>query len=212
MKAFLITTIAILAACSLSAQDYYDYNELDTLESSLESSFLKIGVGYWLPKGELSQFIDNSPLFELAYVVPDSKKNRSFEIGIQLAVPQQKRFFVLKDGINEYDIEATSIVNGYIKLNKYIYNKPKGKLGIGISLGIASIFVDPLENEGAQALDYDSINSVLIAPGPSWDHTFNDSSMVQFSMDAQYTPFRMERAITRDLNSFTIVPKIAYRF
>lgn len=212
MKAFLITTIAILAACSLSAQDYYDYNELDTLESSLESSFLKIGVGYWLPKGELSQFIDNSPLFELAYVVPDSKKNRSFEIGIQLAVPQQKRFFVLKDGINEYDIEATSIVNGYIKLNKYIYNKPKGKLGIGISLGIASIFVDPLENEGAQALDYDSINSVLIAPGLSWDHTFNDSSMVQFSMDAQYTPFRMERAITRDLNSFTIVPKIAYRF
>lgn len=212
MKAFLITTIAILAACSLSAQDYYDYDEVDALESSLENSFLKIGVGYWLPNGELSQFIDNSPLFELVYVVPDSKRNRSFELGIQLAVPQQKEFFLITDGIEQFEIEATSIINGYIKFNKYIYNKPKGKLGLGIALGIASIFVDPLETAGAQALDYDSINSVLIAPGLSWDHTFNDSSMVQFSMDVQYTPFKMERAVTRDLNSFSIVPKIAYRF
>ncbi|WP_405371094.1 hypothetical protein [Nonlabens sp. Asnod2-A12] len=212
MKAFLITTIAILAACSLSAQDYYDYDEVDALESSLENSFLKIGVGYWLPNGELSQFIDNSPLFELAYVVPDLKRNRSFELGIQLAVPQQKEFFLITDGIEQFEIEATSIINGYIKFNKYIYQKSNDKLGFGIALGIASIFVDPLETAGTQALDYDSINSVLIAPGLSWDHTFNDSSMVQFSMDVQYTPFKMERAVTRDLNSFSIVPKIAYRF
>ncbi|WP_405376935.1 hypothetical protein [Nonlabens sp. Asnod3-A02] len=212
MKAFLITTIAILAACSLSAQDYYDYDEVDALESSLENSFLKIGVGYWLPNGELSQFIDNSPLFELAYVVPDLKRNRSFELGIQLAVPQQIEFFLITDGIEQFEIEATSIINGYIKFNKYIYQKSNDKLGLGIALGIASIFVDPLETAGTQALNYDSINSVLIAPGLSWDHTFNDSSMVQFSMDVQYTPFKMERAVTRDLNSFSIVPKIAYRF
>ncbi|PPK92819.1 hypothetical protein LY01_02907 [Nonlabens xylanidelens] len=212
MKAFLITTIAILAACSLSAQDYYDYDEVDALESSLENSFLKIGVGYWLPNGELSQFIDNSPLFELAYVVLDSKRNRSFELGIQLAVPQQKEFFLITDGIEDFEVEATSVINGYIKFNKYIYQKSNDKLGLGIALGIASIFVDPLETAGTQALDYDSINSVLIAPGLSWDHTFNDSSMVQFSMDVQYTPFKMERAVTRNLNSFSIVPKIAYRF
>ncbi|MEO9954872.1 hypothetical protein [Nonlabens sp.] len=212
MKAFFITTIAILAACSLSAQDYYDYKELDTLESYLENSFLKIGVGYWMPNGELSQFIDNSPLFELAYVVPDSNKNRSFEIGIQLAVPQQKEFFLITDGIEQFEVEATSIVNGYLKFNKYFFKKPNSKLGLGIALGIASIFVDPLDAAGAQSLDYDSVNSVLVAPGLFLDHTFNDDSMVQFSIDVQYTPFKMERAVTRDLNSFTVVPKIAYRF
>jgi hypothetical protein len=74
------------------------------------------------------------------------------------------------------------------------------------------LFSDPLENHRAEVLDDDSINSVLVASGMSYDYTFNDSSMVQFSLDDQYTPFKMERGVTRRLNSFNILPKISYRF
>jgi hypothetical protein len=173
---------------------------------------LKVGVGYWLPKGNLANFIDNSPLFELALVIPDTNRNRAFELGIQLAVPQQKDFFILTDGVDEFEIEATSVVNAYLQLHKYVYKKSKGRLGLGISLGISSIFLDPVENSGAAILDYDSINSVLVAPGLSYDYTFNDNSMFQVSLDVQYTPFKMERAITRRLSSFNLLPKISYRF
>lgn len=173
---------------------------------------MKVGLGYWLPKGNLANFIDNSPLFELALVIPDTNRNRAFALGVQLAVPQQKEFFILTDAMDQFDIEATSVVNGYLQLHKYVYKKSKGRLGLGISLGISSIFLDPLENSGAEVLDYDSINSVLVAPGLSYDYTFNDSSMFQFSLDVQYTPFKMERAITRRLSSFNLLPKISYRF
>ncbi|AGC75348.1 hypothetical protein LX97_00052 [Nonlabens dokdonensis] len=216
MRKLFVSTVALLFLNFLNAQDLFackhQKDSLPSQTSSFENPYVKIGIGYWLPKGDLSNFIDNSPLFELAFVIPESKKNRSFEIGVQLGVPEQRRFFILQDNGNTFDIEATSIVNGFIKLNKYVVQKPKGRLGLGISLGIAAIFVDPVESSGAQALDYDSINSVLVAPGLTYDVTLKDNSMFQFSFDVQYTPFKMERAVTKDLSSFTLLPKLSYRF
>ncbi len=216
MRKVIVVIVALLFINFSNAQDLFANKELnDSIRLKkfpVENPYMKIGIGYWLPKGDLSNFIDNSPLFELAFVIPESRKNRSFEIGIQLGVPEQRRFFILQDNGNTFDIEATSIVNGFIKLNKYVVQKPKGKLGIGISLGIAAIFVDPVESNGAQVLDYDSINSVLVAPGLTYDVILKDNSMFQFSFDVQYTPFKMERAVTKDLSSFTLLPKLSYRF
>lgn len=213
----IITTVLLICILNLSnAQDFNRYrlnnDSLTSEYSRQEVSFLKVGFGYWMPKGNLSDFIDNSPLFELALVVPDSKRKRSFELGIQLGVPQQREFFLLTDGRNEFEIEATSILNGYIKLNKYIHQRPNSKLALGISLGISSIFLDPVDSDAAAVLDYGSVNSVLVAPGLSYDHTLNDKSMLQLSIDIQYTPFKLERAVTKDISSFTLLPKVSYRF
>ncbi|QJP34617.1 hypothetical protein F0365_09545 [Nonlabens sp. Ci31] len=216
MKTMIITTVLICSLAFTSAQNQNHYqvfqDSVNTDSYQQEICYLKVGVGYWLPKGNLSKFIDNSPLFELALVIPDTKRNRAFELGIQLAVPEQKDFFILSDGVDQFDVEATSVVNAYLKLNKYVYKKSKGRLGLGISVGISSIFLDPVESSGAEVLDYDSVNSVLVAPGLSYDYTLNDNSMFQISLDVQYTPFKMERAVTRRLNSFNILPKVSYRF
>jgi hypothetical protein len=216
MKSIFIIAVFICFSNFLNAQDLHqnqpNNNSLRYDQPNQEVAFFKVGFGYWMPKGNLSNYIDNSPLFELALVVPDSKRKRSFELGIQLGVPQQNDFFILTDGVNEFEIEATSIVNGYLKLNKYVYEKPNSKLTLGISLGIASIFLDPVESDGASVLDYGSVNSVLVAPGLIYDYMFNDESMLQFSIDIQYTPFKLERAVTKDISSFTLLPKVSYRF
>lgn len=216
MKTIISTAFFICISSFLNAQDLpqsLPHNHLFLNKTyNQEVAFLKVGFGYWMPKGNLSDYLDSSPLFELALVIPDSKRKRSFELGIQLAVPQQNDFFILTDGIDEFDIEATSIVNGYIKLNKYLYERSKNKLALSISLGIASIFLDPVQSDGVAVLDYGSVNSVLVAPGLSYDFLFMDRSMLQLSLDVQYTPFKLERAITKDINSFTLLPKVSYRF
>lgn len=216
MKTIISIVFFICFSNFIKGQDLHqnqpNNNSLSYNQPNREVAFLKVGFGYWLPKGNLSKYIDGSPLFELALVVPDSRKNRSFEIGIQLGVPQQRSFFILTDGVNNFEIESTSIVNGYVKLNKYLYQKPKNKLALSVSLGIASIFLDPVQSDGAAVLDYGSVNSVLVAPGLSYDFLFKDQSMLQLSLDIQYTPFKLERAITKDINSFTLLPKVSYRF
>jgi hypothetical protein len=98
-----------------------------------------------------------------------------------------------------------NLINVFIK-------KPNNKLALSVSLGIASIFLDPVQNDGVAVLDYGSVNSVLVAPGLSYDFLFKDQSMLQLSLDLQYTPFKLERAITKSINSFNLLPKVSYRF
>lgn len=144
MKTMIITVLLVVSLAFISAQSHNQYQSylypVYTDSYQLEPCYLKVGVGYWFPRGNLSSFIDNSPLFALALVIPDTKRNRAFKLGIQLAVPEQKDFFVLTDGMDQFGLEATFVVKAYLQLHKYVYKKSKGRLCLGISLGTVSFF------------------------------------------------------------------------
>lgn len=211
MKTISICTIAFLVSlCALS--QHSEINSSDPLDNNQNVPYLKIGAGCWMPTGNLSNFINSSPFFELGVVVPDDSYSRSFELGIQLVVPQQENYFLLRENNTDLEIEATTILNAYLKLNKYIWVKDRNRLELNFGLGISSIFLDPVTREAASALDYGNINSFLVAPGLSYTFSFKDKSLVQLSFETHYTPFKMERGTTKDLNSFSLLPKISYRF
>ncbi len=211
MKSIAICIIALFVSlCCLAQNNRVTSSE--QFEENQNIPYIKIGAGYWMPTGDLSKFLNNSPFFELGIVIPDDLYSRSFEIGVQLVVPQQDNFFLLRDNNEDFEIEATTVLNAYLKLNKYIWEKDRNRLELSFGLGISSIFLDPVTRAGDEALDYDNINSFLVAPGMSYTFSFKDKSIVQLSFDMQYTPFKMERGTTKDLSSFSLLPKIAYRF
>jgi hypothetical protein len=72
-------------------------------------------------------------------VITDTKKNGAFELGVQLAV-SERYFFILTDGMDQFDVEDASGVKAYLQLHKFVYKKSKGRLCLGISLGTASFF------------------------------------------------------------------------
>lgn len=211
MKSIAICIIALfLSLCCLAQNE--SGTSSDDLTINQNIPYIKIGAGYWIPTGNLSSFLNNSPFFDLSIVIPDDSYNRSFELGIQLVVPQQENYFLLRDNNSDFEIEATTVLNAYAKLNKYIWEKDRNRLELNFGLGMSSIFLDPVTSAGDEVLDYDNINSFLVAPGISYTFSFKDQSIVQLSLDTHYTPFKMERGTTKDLNSFSLLPKISYRF
>ncbi|MGJ8684036.1 MAG: hypothetical protein ACSHWW_05405 [Nonlabens sp.] len=211
MKTIVICIIALfLSLCCLAQSN--SGTSSDQLVINQNIPYIKIGAGYWMPTGSLSNYLNNSPFFELGIVIPDDSYSRSFELGIQLVVPQQQEFFLLRDNNEDFEIEATTVLNTYLKLNKYIWEKDRNRLELNFGLGISSIFVDPVTRAGDEVLDYDSINSFLVTPGLSYTFSFDDKSIVQLALDMHYTPFKMERGTTKDLGSFSLLPKISYRF
>jgi len=210
MKSIVIFIITLfLSICCLAQSEGVTSSEQLAVN---DMPYIEIGAGYWMPTGNLSRFLNDSPFFELGIVIPDNSYKRSFEIGIQLVIPDQQDFFLLRESNMNLEIEATTVLNGYLKLNKYIWEKDRNRVELSFGLGIASIFVDPVTSEASDALDYDSINSFLVNPGLSYMFNFKDKSMVKLSFDFHYTPFKMERGATKDLNSLSLLPKISYRF
>lgn len=211
MKSIAICIIALfLSLCSTAQENSTTSSDLFDVNQNIP--YIKISAGYWMPTGNLSNFLNGSPFFDLGIVIPDDTYARSFELGIQLVVPQQENFFLLRDGNTDFEIEATTILNAFVKLNKYIWEKDRNRLELNFGLGMSSIFLDPVTSDAARVLDYDNINSFLVAPGLSYIFSFKDKSIVQLSLDMHYTPFKMERATTKDLDSFSMLPKISYRF
>ncbi|GAK91282.1 hypothetical protein JCM19298_304 [Nonlabens ulvanivorans] len=211
MKSIAICIIALFVSMCCLAQNN-DTTSSSELNINQNIPYVKIGAGYWIPTSNLSRFLNNAPFFELGIVIPDDSYSRSFELGIQLVIPQQENFFLLRDVNEDFEIEATTILNAYLKLNKYIWEKDRNRLELTFGLGMSSIFLDPVTRAGDAVLDYDNINSFLVAPGLSYTFSFKDKSIVQLSFEMQYTPFKMERGTTKDLNSFSMLPKISYRF
>ncbi|WP_431471527.1 hypothetical protein I5168_08665 [Nonlabens sp. SCSIO 43208] len=208
MKNLVIIIILIISNHSLvNAQTNQNQNSLP-----IETPFLKVGVGAYIPSSELGQFIDVSPSFELSLQFPNSRKNRSIEASLQLVVPQQNNYFLLQGEQRNEEIEATTILNASLRLNKTLLSYPSSALDLGFGMGMASIFLDPVTNSAAQELDYSSINSFLALSSLSYNFEFKDSSVLFISIDLQYTPFKMERGITKNLTSWTLMPKVAYRF
>lgn len=211
MKSIAICIITLfISLCCIAQND--SITSSDQLEYSQNIPYIKIGAGAWIPSGELSKFLNNSPFFELGIVIPDDSYHRSFELGVQFVIPQQEDYFLLRDNNIDLEIEATTVLNGYVKLNKYLWERDCNRLELSFALGISSIFLDPVTSAAAETLDYDNINSFLVAPGLSYVFNFKDQSMLQLSFDIHYTPFKMERGTTKDLNSFSILPKVSYRF
>lgn len=211
MKTIRAFTIALFVSLFCFAQNDM-ITSSDQLTYNENIPYIKIGAGYWIPSGNLSNFINNSPFFELGIVIPDDSYSRSFEVGIQLVIPQQENYFLLRENTSDLEIEATTVLNAYLKLNKYIWENDNNRLELSFGLGISSIFLDPVTREAADALDYDNINSFLVTPGLTYAFSFKDKSIVQLSFDLHYTPFKMERGTTKDLGSFSMLPKISYRF
>ncbi|WP_438961324.1 hypothetical protein [Nonlabens sp.] len=211
MKTIAVSIITLfLSLCCLAQTESRTTSGDVTLNQNIP--YIKIGAGYWMPTGNLSKFLNNSPFFDLSIVIPDESYSRSFELGIQLVVPQQENYFLLREDNSDFEIEATTVLNAFVKLNKYIWEKDRNRLELHFGLGISSIFLDPVTSAGDEVLDYDNINSFLVAPGISYTFSFRDKSIVQLSLDTHYTPFKMERGTTKDLNTFSLLPKLSYRF
>ncbi|PQJ30636.1 hypothetical protein BST92_01205 [Nonlabens arenilitoris] len=211
MKSIAICIIALFVSLCCLAQNN-DATSSDELNINQNIPYVKIGAGYWVPTKNLSRFLNNAPFFELGVVVPDDFYNRSFELGIQLVIPDQENYFLLRDNNLDFEIEATTILNAYLKLNKYIWESDQNRVELSFGLGISSIFLDPVTRDGDAVLDYDNINSFLVAPGLSYTLNLKDKSLIQISLEMHYTPFKMERGTTKDLDSFSLLPKISYRF
>ena len=191
--------------------EYWDYDE------PWQRPKFELGLGVFIPQGNLATFINPSPFVDLGVYFP-AKRNKSIALVLQLVDPSQNESFIVSnpDAIEQTEaIESEFIMNAFLRFSQNLTKKTSiHKLELGIGIGISTMFIETpftfFNNDDENASR--GLVSFLAAPGLHWKFKPTKNSHITIGTDIQYIPYNRKGAIDSDIGGVAIAPRVLYRF
>lgn len=175
---------------------------------------IKLGVGLFIPQGELQNYFGNAPLFELSANFP-FKRRKSIDAVFQFIVPNQQDEFLFLRTIDTIEAKSTFMFNAFLRFKTHIYQNNTSKINLGLGLGVSTIITNarnPYYSGEQGERKYEYISALLLMPGIEWCYRFSGETELTVGIDFQYAPYKMEGALREDIGAMALIPKIMYRF
>jgi len=174
---------------------------------------IRLGAGVLIPQNGLKHYFGVSPLFELGAMFP-LKRNRSFELIVQVSIPNQEKEFTylrVNDTINS---KASDMYNGILKFKKEIIKSINSPVFVGVGVGVSNIVTNGRNPYyvGGEEKKYETITSVLISPEIGVNYSFGKECKLYFSLGFQYSPYKMEGALREGIGTLFYIPKVSCTF
>jgi len=177
-----------------------------------DAPYVKIGVGWYLPQGELNTYFNSSPAFEFDLEWMNSEETRAVELLFQFILPEQRRPFIYQTDVADYTATTSLIMNGLLRLSKVIKTGDSSDMKLGAGIGISSIFLEANQLEFVDQLKETNSNSILFNAGLSYNSYFKDRSILSIGVDFNFTQYTIEGSVDQSIGGIALIPKIAYRF
>ncbi|QTD38605.1 hypothetical protein JL193_04825 [Polaribacter batillariae] len=205
MKKIILFGLILIVSININSQENNLFEE---------NPKIKAGVGLFIPQGELTKYFGTSPYFEISSDFPFFKKD-IFGIGLQFAVPTQKKEFTYRRTIDTLKAKSTFMANIVFYLKKNILEKSKTvinfRFGIGAS-GIQTNARNPFYTGKEDEDKYEMISSILMNPSLEFVKKLKNKTELTIALGAQYSPYKIEGAVKEDIGSFAITPKMLFTF
>ena len=180
----------------------------------LERIVFKVGGGLFIPQGNLNTYFGVAPLIELNANFP-IKEEKSIELALQFVIPNQKQNFLYLRTIDTLQVKSKMMINLFINLKKKLYSKHNSTIDISLGIGGSTIRTDARNPSYTGKKDeekYEMVSSLLISPGVNWHHQFSRKTKITFSLNLQYSPYKVEGSLREDIGASGIIPKILFTF
>lgn len=216
MKTITILSVLFLSVYCSAQNDsivtnHYNSQPYET-NFNEDAPYIKIGVGWYLPQGELSTYFNPSPAFEFDLEWMNSEETRAAELLFQFMLPDQRRPFVYQTDVADYTATSSLIMNALLRLSKVINTGASSDMKLGAGIGISSIFLEANQLEFVDQLKETNSNSILFNVGLSYNSYFKDRSILSIGIDFNFTQYTIEGSVDQSIGGIALIPKIAYRF
>ncbi|RZN82506.1 MAG: hypothetical protein EVB11_08450 [Winogradskyella sp.] len=213
MKKIIITTLLFIFSINIVAQNdsivrARNYNYIDSYKDYWRTVTFKIGGGLYIPQGDLNNYFESSPLFEMSLDFPVTD-NKSLELALQFILPKQKESFKYVNTVDE--AEAALIFNPMLRFKKDLSKNETSKFLIGLGVGASVIGLNQnigLTNEKEKT----EITSFMIAPSLDYVKSFKNKEQLTFSLGLNYSPYKIKGILDEKIGGLAITPRLLYSF
>ena len=188
----------------------------DIFNTNIQNNYIfKIGTGVFIPNGKLKEYLGTSPLFEINLNFPILDKIQSSDLVLQFVIPEQQKKFVYQQSNDTIYAKSSFIFNAFLKFKKELLSSKKFSTNINFGIGASIITTNaknPFYTGKNDEEKYESITTLLIAPGIEFYHHISEKVKLTYSFNYHYAPYKIEGALKTNIGSSAIVPKILVSF
>ena len=205
----------LLLVAVFSLNSFGQNNKETNATDYFEKVEFRIGTGVLIPQNGLKKYFGISPLIELSGVFP-LKNKKSIALAIQFVIPNQEADFKYLRSNDTIRAKATFMFNPMIRFKRAVYENNKTQVNIGLGVGGSFINTNArnpnYEGKEDDTKKYEKINAILVTPGIEISHQFSSMDKISFSLNIQYSPYKVEGALRENIGSVFYAPKLTYKF
>lgn len=216
MKSIFLLSLSIVLGLKSFAQvdSLATANPHFAIDKPFSNVVLKLGGGYFIPKGELNEFFGPAPMFELACEFPINKRKK-FEAAAQFIIPDQREDFLYVRTIDTVQAKSTFMINLMGRFKKDLIATVPSRLTLSLGVGTSVITTNarnPFYSGEEGQKKYEYISTLLLQPGLSFEHRFSKEIRLLIGVDLQYAPYKIEGAVREEIGAIALIPKLLLSF